>query len=82
MNLMMRSAVCRHTCPRCGSPLDEGPVVYRCARCGRSVYAADVDTEFRRPPAPPAPAPVLTRTPAPAVAVAPAAALAAAPAPA
>ena len=36
----------RHCCPRCGSFLDEGPVLYRCAMCHRSVYAADLDTEF------------------------------------
>ncbi len=23
--------------------------MYRCAPCGRSVYAADLDTEFHRP---------------------------------
>ncbi|MBB4940809.1 DNA-directed RNA polymerase subunit RPC12/RpoP [Streptosporangium album] len=40
---------CRHACPRCGTVLDEGPVMYRCARCSRSVYAADLDTEFRSP---------------------------------
>ncbi|GHE28752.1 hypothetical protein GCM10017673_34070 [Streptosporangium violaceochromogenes] len=45
----MNSTVCRHACPRCGTALDEGPIVYRCARCHRSVYAADVDTEFRGP---------------------------------
>jgi hypothetical protein len=36
----------RRRCPRCTALLDEGPVVYRCARCRRSVYAADVDVEF------------------------------------
>ncbi|GAA3426912.1 hypothetical protein ACWDTT_22160 [Streptosporangium sandarakinum] len=71
MNPMMRSAVCRNTCPRCGSPLDEGPVVYRCACCGRSVYAADVNTEFRRP----APASASALAPPPALAPAPAPAL-------
>ena len=45
----MNSTACRHACPRCGTALDEGPIVYRCAHCHRSVYAADVDTEFRGP---------------------------------
>jgi predicted RNA-binding Zn-ribbon protein involved in translation (DUF1610 family) len=36
----------RHHCPRCGATLDDGPVLYRCAACRRSVYAADLDTEF------------------------------------
>ncbi|MEV4093123.1 hypothetical protein [Streptosporangium saharense] len=45
----MNSTVSRHTCPRCGTALDEGPIMYRCAPCGRSLYAADIDTEFRRP---------------------------------
>ncbi|GAT66788.1 hypothetical protein PS9374_02440 [Planomonospora sphaerica] len=45
---MMTSTIRRHTCPRCGTVLDEGPIMYRCARCKRSVYAADVNTEFRR----------------------------------
>ncbi|MBB5964519.1 hypothetical protein [Planomonospora venezuelensis] len=45
----MKSAAYRHACPRCGTALDEGPIMYRCAHCSRSVYAADVDTEFRRP---------------------------------
>jgi hypothetical protein len=26
--------------------LDDGPILYRCAACRRSVYAADLDTEF------------------------------------
>ncbi|MEO3809990.1 hypothetical protein ABGB17_13410 [Sphaerisporangium sp. B11E5] len=43
----MKLAQQRHSCPRCGSPLDEGPVLYRCAMCHRYVYAADLDTEFR-----------------------------------
>lgn len=46
---MTNSTIRRHVCPRCGTSLDEGPIMYRCARCSRSVYAADVDTEFRRP---------------------------------
>ncbi|WP_214108670.1 hypothetical protein [Acrocarpospora catenulata] len=33
-------------CPRCHTTLDEGPVVYRCARCRRAVYAADLDVDF------------------------------------
>jgi DNA-directed RNA polymerase subunit RPC12/RpoP len=33
-------------CPRCSTALDEGPVVYRCSTCRRTVYAADVDVEF------------------------------------
>jgi tRNA(Ile2) C34 agmatinyltransferase TiaS len=33
-------------CPRCTAVLDEGPVLYRCARCQRAVPAADVDVEF------------------------------------
>jgi DNA-directed RNA polymerase subunit RPC12/RpoP len=36
----------RHNCPRCGTMLDDGPILYRCAACRRSVYAADLDTEF------------------------------------
>jgi DNA-directed RNA polymerase subunit RPC12/RpoP len=51
---MMTSTIRRHTCPRCGTVLDEGPIMYRCARCKRSVYAADVNTEFRRPARTPA----------------------------
>lgn len=35
----------RH-CPHCGTELDEGPVLYRCARCERAVYAADLDLDF------------------------------------
>ncbi|MDF5757490.1 hypothetical protein [Spongiactinospora sp. TRM90649] len=33
-------------CPRCRTALDEGPVIYRCARCRRAVYAADVERDF------------------------------------
>jgi hypothetical protein len=33
-------------CPRCRTALDEGPIVYRCAHCCRTVYAADLDTEY------------------------------------
>ena len=39
-------------CPRCAGALDGGPVAYRCARCGRGVMAADLDTEYH-PAAPP-----------------------------
>ena len=45
----MNSTVSRHACPRCGTALDEGPIMYRCAPCRRSIYAADVNTEFHRP---------------------------------
>ncbi|MEO3875502.1 hypothetical protein ABGB18_42545 [Nonomuraea sp. B12E4] len=34
-------------CPHCSTPLDEGPVVYRCGHCRRTVWAADLDTEYR-----------------------------------
>ncbi|GGS47548.1 hypothetical protein GCM10010156_02890 [Planobispora rosea] len=47
--IRMKSTIHRHACPRCGTTLDEGPIMYRCANCNRSVYAADVDTEFHRP---------------------------------
>ncbi|MDP4501096.1 hypothetical protein [Nonomuraea turcica] len=33
-------------CPRCSTPLNEGPVLYRCGNCRRAVPAADLDTEF------------------------------------
>ena len=33
-------------CPRCSTPLDEGPVVWRCAPCGREMHAADVPAEY------------------------------------
>lgn len=33
-------------CPSCQSPLDGGPVRFRCEPCGRSVMAADLDTEY------------------------------------
>jgi hypothetical protein len=46
---MTKSTTCRHACPRCGTTLDEGPIMYRCTPCSRTVYAADVNTEFRRP---------------------------------
>lgn len=39
-------------CPRCATVLDGGPVAYRCARCGRAVMAADIDTDYH-PPVPP-----------------------------
>ena len=35
--------------PRCSTPLDEGPVVYRCATCRRAVPAADLRTEREMP---------------------------------
>jgi hypothetical protein len=37
----------RHHCPHCRTALDDGPIVYRCSRCRRAVFAADLDTEFR-----------------------------------
>ncbi|WP_156325489.1 hypothetical protein [Nonomuraea sp. SBT364] len=37
------------TCPRCTTALDGGPIVYRCAACRRTVYAADLDTEHHAP---------------------------------
>ena len=33
-------------CPRCRTALDGGPVLFHCATCNRSVYAADLTTEF------------------------------------
>ncbi|TDB79670.1 hypothetical protein E1264_35185 [Actinomadura sp. KC216] len=33
-------------CPSCTAPLDGGPVRFRCEPCGRSVMAADLDTEY------------------------------------
>lgn len=33
-------------CPSCRTPLDGGPVRFRCEACGRSVMAADLDTEY------------------------------------
>ncbi|WP_169729335.1 hypothetical protein [Thermoactinospora rubra] len=33
-------------CPRCRTELDEGPILYRCARCHRAVYAADLENEY------------------------------------
>ncbi|GAA2377174.1 hypothetical protein GCM10010404_36620 [Nonomuraea africana] len=33
-------------CPRCHTALDEGPIMFRCARCRRAVYAADVENEY------------------------------------
>lgn len=38
-----------HHCPRCNTQLDEGPIIYRCAHCCRTVYAADLDTEYHAP---------------------------------
>ncbi|TDC72517.1 hypothetical protein, partial [Actinomadura sp. 7K507] len=34
-------------CPSCRTPLDGGPVHFRCDPCGRSVMAADLDHEYR-----------------------------------
>jgi hypothetical protein len=34
-------------CPACGTALDGGPVLFRCARCVRAIYAADLDTEYQ-----------------------------------
>ena len=36
-------------CPGCGTPLDGGPVLYRCQACHRAVLAADVDIEYHAP---------------------------------
>src|SRR5260370_32878734 len=36
-------------CAGCGTPLDGGPVWYRCPACRRAVPAADVDVEFPTP---------------------------------
>ncbi len=36
-------------CPGCGTPLDGGPVWYRCQACRRAVPAADVDTDYHLP---------------------------------
>jgi hypothetical protein len=33
-------------CPSCRTPLDGGPIRFRCEPCGRSVMAADLDTEY------------------------------------
>lgn len=33
-------------CPTCRTPLDGGPVRFRCHPCGASVMAADLDTEY------------------------------------
>ncbi|MGI5288011.1 hypothetical protein ACQEVF_32365 [Nonomuraea polychroma] len=47
----MKTDIVNHqpACPRCRTPLDEGPVVFRCATCRRAVPAADLDTEFHAP---------------------------------
>ncbi|WP_338741946.1 hypothetical protein [Actinomadura luteofluorescens] len=39
-------------CPTCRTPLDGGPVRFRCEPCGRSVMAADLDTEYHHGPVP------------------------------
>lgn len=36
----------RRCCPRCRTELDEGPVLYRCSRCQRAVYAAELDFDY------------------------------------
>ncbi|MEO3861169.1 hypothetical protein [Acrocarpospora sp. B8E8] len=36
----------RRCCPRCHTVLDEGPILYRCARCQCAVYAADLDFDY------------------------------------
>lgn len=36
-------------CPRCHTPLDEGPVLYRCSHCRRAVWAAELDVEYHAP---------------------------------
>lgn len=33
-------------CPFCRTPLDGGPVRYRCEPCGKALMAADLDTEY------------------------------------
>lgn len=33
-------------CPTCRTPLDGGPVRFRCHPCGVPVMAADLDTEY------------------------------------
>ncbi|MET9344415.1 hypothetical protein [Nonomuraea sp. NPDC003804] len=33
-------------CPTCHTTLDEGPIMYRCARCRRAVFAADLENEY------------------------------------
>lgn len=33
-------------CPSCRTPLDGGPVRFRCDPCGTPVMAADLDTEY------------------------------------
>ncbi|HUK67969.1 MAG TPA: hypothetical protein VLW50_04300 [Streptosporangiaceae bacterium] len=36
-------------CPGCRTPLDGGPVLYRCQTCRQAVSAADVDTGYHAP---------------------------------
>lgn len=36
----------RRSCPSCRTTLDEGPILYRCAKCQRAVYAADVNFDY------------------------------------
>jgi hypothetical protein len=33
-------------CPTCCTPLDGGPIRFRCDPCGAAVMAADLDTEY------------------------------------
>lgn len=33
-------------CPSCRTPLDGGPIRFRCDPCGRPFTAADLDTEY------------------------------------
>ncbi|MEV4258735.1 hypothetical protein AB0J52_36720 [Spirillospora sp. NPDC049652] len=36
-------------CPACRTPLDGGPVRFRCDPCGKAVHAADLDNEYHPP---------------------------------
>ncbi|MER5320867.1 hypothetical protein [Streptosporangium roseum] len=40
----------RHSCPRCRTALDGGPVLFYCFPCRRGVYAADLATETTHAP--------------------------------
>ncbi|MFG2002095.1 hypothetical protein ACGFNU_23380 [Spirillospora sp. NPDC048911] len=42
----LRAGPVKH-CPSCHTPLDGGPVRFRCYPCGTPVMAADLDTEYR-----------------------------------
>ncbi|WP_433328219.1 hypothetical protein [Spirillospora sp. CA-294931] len=37
-------------CPTCRTPLDGGPVHFRCEPCGRAVMAAALDTDYQPAP--------------------------------